>query len=420
MIAGKKLLKAAILSVSLGTLVNNSASVILGSMESDFPDVPQVTLQCFVTYPTLMVMLFTLVGGVLTTVLGTKFVLLMGLVIFTVSGMLPMILNDFSAMLISRLCLGAGLGMVSPLAVSLITDFYEGEERAAMLGQQFAIGNMGQTASMLIVGCLAMVSWRQTFWVYSIGAVVFVIVLIFLPKNPPRRRADVAVEKAPEGTAASAISAPKPALASAGRHVGARCGRPMKLLCNWKVVGLALVMFCYNTTYLTMYSNLALIMKQEGIGTAAAVGYAMAFMTASGMCIGMFFGRLYQHFGNMLGAVSALAVGLAFFLMIHADTMVAIALSLVVMGSGNALLMPFGYYHVSRVAPKESSSFSMSVVQAAVSAGSFGSPYIYGNLVKVFDRTSGRFTFVLAACALALGAAGLMVFGVRSRKRAAG
>lgn len=194
----------------------------------------------------------------------------------------------------------------------------------------------------------------------------------------------------------------------------------MKLLCNWKVVGLALVMFCYNTTYLTMYSNLALIMKQEGIGTAAAVGYAMAFMTASGMCVGMFFGRLYQRFGNMLGAVSALAVGLAFFLMTQADTMVAIALSLVVMGSGNALLMPFGYYHVSRVAPKESSSFSMSVVQAAVSAGSFGSPYIYGNLVKVFDRTSGRFTFVLAACALALGAAGLMVFGVRSRKRAVG
>lgn len=389
MTVDKRLQKAAILSVSLGTLVNNSASVILGNMESDFPDVSRVTLQCFVTYPTLMVMLFTLIGGILTTVLGTKFVLLMGLVIFTVSGMLPMLLNDFTAMLISRLCLGAGLGMVSPLAVSLITDFYEGEERAAMLGRQFAIGNMGQTASMLIVGCLAVVSWRQTFWVYGIGAVVFVIVLIFLPKNPPR-------------------------------HTGTRPGRTMKLLCNWKVVGLALVMFCYNTTYLTMYSNLALIMKQEGIGTAAAVGYAMAFMTASGMCVGMFFGRLYQRFGNMLGAVSALAVGLAFFLMVHADTMVAIALSLVVMGSGNALLMPFGYYHVSRVAPTESSSFSMSVVQAAVSAGSFCSPYIYGNLVKVFDQTSGRFTFVLAACALALGAAGLMVFGVRSRKRAAG
>lgn len=143
MTVNHKMLKAVILSVSLGTLVNNSASVILGSMAGDFPDVPQVTLQCFVTYPTLMVMLFTLIGGILTTVLSTKAVLLIGLVIFTVSGMLPMVLNSFGAMLVSRLFLGAGLGMVSPLSVSLITDFYEGEERVTLLGQQFAIGNMG-------------------------------------------------------------------------------------------------------------------------------------------------------------------------------------------------------------------------------------------------------------------------------------
>ena len=41
----KNVLKAVILSVSLGTMVNNSASVILGSMESEFPQVPKVTLQ---------------------------------------------------------------------------------------------------------------------------------------------------------------------------------------------------------------------------------------------------------------------------------------------------------------------------------------------------------------------------------------
>ena len=173
-------------------------------------------------------------------------------------------------------------------------------------------------------------------------------------------------------------------------------------------------MFCYNTTYLTMYSNLALIMKQEGIGSATMVGYAMAFMTASGMCVGIFFGKLYQRFGNILGAVSAAAVGLAFFLMIHADSMAFIAISLIIMGSGNSLLMPFGYYHVSKAAPKESSSFSMSIVQAAVSAGSFCSPYIYGNAVKLLGQGSGRFTFVLAAGVLGIGVAGLLVYGVKS------
>ena len=390
MTVNHKMLKAVILSVSLGTLVNNSASVILGSMAGDFPDVPQVTLQCFVTYPTLMVMLFTLIGGVLTTVLSTKAVLLIGLVIFTVSGMLPMVLNNFGAMLVSRLFLGAGLGMVSPLSVSLITDFYEGEERVTLLGQQFAIGNMGQTLSMLIVGFLAAISWRQTFWVYSIGAAVFVIALIFLPNNPPCKAGAMVQKK----------------MHTAGHR---------KIPCNWKVIGLAFVMFCYNTTYLTMYSNLALIMKQEGIGSATMVGYAMAFMTASGMCVGIFFGKLYQRFGNILGAVSAAAVGLAFFLMILAGCMAFIAISLIIMGAGNSLLMPVGYYHVSKVAPKDASSFSMSIVQAAVSAGSFCSPYIYGNAVKLLGHSSGRFTFVLATGVLVIGVAGLLVYGVKSR-----
>ncbi len=172
-------------------------------------------------------------------------------------------------------------------------------------------------------------------------------------------------------------------------------------------------MFVYNTTYLTTYSNLALIMKYEQIGSEVMVGYAMAFMTASGMCVGMFFGKLYQRYGRFLGAVSAAAVGMAFLFLVHADNMFFIAVSLILMGAGNSLLMPFGYYYVSKAAPDGASAFSISVVSAAVSAGSFCSPYIFGGIVRLLGQHSGRFTFVVAACVLAAGAAGLLIFAVR-------
>lgn len=396
----KKMLKAAILSISLGTMISNSASVILGSLQSAFPNVPKLTLQCFVTYPTLMVMVFTLFSGILTTIVGAKIVLLVGLVIFTVSGMMPMVLTDFNAMLISRLCLGAGLGLVSPLAVGLIMDYYEGEERVVLVGQQFAVGNMGQTASMLIVGFLSTFGWRKAFWIYSTGLFVFVFTLIFLPRKLPKK--SLPLKEKPENPNSSQNTASV---------------WTFKMPFNWKIVVLAIVMFCYNTTYLTTYSNLALIMKQEGIGTATMVGYALAFMTTSGMCVGMFFGKLYQRFGNILGAISAAAVGLAFFLMIQADSMFFIAISLIIMGAGNSLLMPFGYYHVGKFAPKEGSSFSMSIIQVALSAGSFFSPYIFGNAVRLAGHTSGRFTFFLSACVLAVGTVCLAVYGLHDRKR---
>ena len=106
--------------------------------------------------------------------------------------------------------------------------------------------------------------------------------------------------------------------------------------------------------------------------------------------------------------------------MVYASHMFLIAVSLILMGAGNALLMPFGYYHVSKAAPAGASSLSMSVVNAAVSAGSFCSPFIFGNAVRIFGQNSGRFTFVLAAVVLLAATVGLIVFAVRGTRGKAG
>lgn len=51
-----------------------------------------------------------------------------------VSGLTPVFTTNYNILLASRFLLGCGVGMFNSLAYSLITIYYEGEERKRLLG----------------------------------------------------------------------------------------------------------------------------------------------------------------------------------------------------------------------------------------------------------------------------------------------
>ena len=120
-------LKFVILSVSLVTMVNNTISVELGSIQEAFPEASTVELQSLLAYPTLSMTIFVLISGVCVSYFGNKLILLTGVFLFTAAGVLPIFLDDFQKILAARFVMGMGTGIFFPLALGLITDFYEGE-----------------------------------------------------------------------------------------------------------------------------------------------------------------------------------------------------------------------------------------------------------------------------------------------------
>src|SRR5699024_3058449 len=84
-----------------------------------------------------------------------------------------------------RFVLGAGVGLVMLIALTLISDHFEGKERVKMFGYNTAFSNVGGILTMLFAGYLASINWSAAFNVYWLGVIIFMLVLFYLPTNEP-------------------------------------------------------------------------------------------------------------------------------------------------------------------------------------------------------------------------------------------
>src|SRR5699024_11584752 len=85
--------------------------------------------------------------------------------------------------LLFRLLLGAGVGLLMPLSMSLINDYYTGKERTQMMGFNSAFSNFGGIITMLVAGWLASFGWRIPFNVYVLGLGIFILIFFFLAEG---------------------------------------------------------------------------------------------------------------------------------------------------------------------------------------------------------------------------------------------
>src|SRR5699024_12495921 len=83
--------------------------------------------------------------------------------------------------LVSRIILGAGLGLYNSLAVSYISALYTGNTRASLMGMRNSMEAIGQTVLIFLAGILVNISWTASFSVYVLA---FPIALLFALKVP--------------------------------------------------------------------------------------------------------------------------------------------------------------------------------------------------------------------------------------------
>ena len=92
--------------------------------------------------------------------------------------------NDYTAILISRLVLGAGFGLYNSQAISMISVWYEGTTRAQMLGWRAAAEQIGQACTLAIAGLiLSYAGWHASFAVYLLAFVVLFFFAVRVPDD---------------------------------------------------------------------------------------------------------------------------------------------------------------------------------------------------------------------------------------------
>jgi EmrB/QacA subfamily drug resistance transporter len=134
-----------------------------------------------------------LLGGRLADIFGTRPVILIGLVIFTLASLVTGLAQTQTVLLGGRIAQGVGAALLSPAALAAITSSFHGQERNKALSIWASLGGVGFTAGVLIGGILtAGPGWR---WVFFINVPVGVALLAAIPAVLPPRRPDRAARR---------------------------------------------------------------------------------------------------------------------------------------------------------------------------------------------------------------------------------
>jgi EmrB/QacA subfamily drug resistance transporter len=148
-----------------------------------------------------------LLGGRAADLLGRRRMFLVGLTIFTAASLGSGLAPSLPWLILARGVQGLGAAVMAPAALSIISTFYTGGQRAVALGAWGAIGAGGAAAGVLLGGVLT--SWLGWSWVFFInvpvGVIATALTMRIVLATPAAPKADVKLDVA---GAAIVVAAP--------------------------------------------------------------------------------------------------------------------------------------------------------------------------------------------------------------------
>lgn len=363
------MLKPTIISISMATVMAGAAiSPAIGLIAKAFPDASPTLIKLILTAPSLMIIPFSFLSSYLTSKLTKRTIIMIGLVIYLFGGIVPQFVSSIELLLALRLILGAGVGLLMPLAMSLINDYYTGKERTQMMGYNSAFSNFGGIITMLLAGWLATFSWRTPFNVYFLGLFIFILVFFFLPKGE--------LQKPDQDTRKSKL--------------------PLV------TYGYALAMGGIMLAYYSIATNIALYLDQNNIGGAALAGTVVSFTTVGGMITSLFLVQIEMVFKKLVIPVMLCGMGLAFLFLSFTNSVALVMLSVCLVGFGQGSLFPILILKALDSVPSHQSDRAVALTSSFTFLGQFLSPIVLDGIGKVANSTSIRFQYGMLSITLLL------------------
>lgn len=173
--------KASILALSLVLTTAFSISSSLPAMFQYYKNYSSSQVELLVSLPSIGIMSLLMFNSVLERFVSERFMIILGLILYSICGLIPFFNQSYNLVFASRFVFGLGLGMMNPRAIAIISERFQGRERVQMLGYRGSAEVVGTALLTLIVGQLLRFNWTTTFWVYAIGFIVLALYLMFVP-----------------------------------------------------------------------------------------------------------------------------------------------------------------------------------------------------------------------------------------------
>ena len=359
-----KMLKPTIIAISMATVMAGAAiSPALGVIAQAFPDASPTLIKLILTVPSLMIIPFSFVASYLTTKMTKRSIVLIGIIIYIIGGIGPQIASTIEVIIGFRLLLGIGVGLLMPLADSLINDYFIGKERTKMMGLNSAFSNFGGILTMLFAGWLATLSWQAPFNVYLLGVFIFILVFLYLPKGE--------VQKPPKNEGKVKIPG-------------------IVYMYGFAMGGIMLA-------YYSVSTNMALFLEENNLGGAAIAGTVVAFATVGGMITSLLLVQIELTLKKYLMPVMLFSMGIAFLTLAFTNSLTLVIISVTLIGFGQGSLFPFLTLKVLDVVKPYQADKAIAIVSSLIFVGQFTSPVILDSIGLLAGFSTIRFQYGLLA-----------------------
>lgn len=306
-------------------------------------NVDEAAVGLLITAFSLPTFIFGPLGGIVADRLGRKKVLVTSLLLFGIFGGACAFATSFPALLVLRTIHGIGSAPLASIGVTVISDIFSGNDRAAALGFNNTVMYVGYIIYPPLGGALAGLAWNYGFLLFTLALPLGLIALVYLRIQEP----------------------------AATQSLSAYLGSGLKYIRGWKVVWLfAASIITYILLYgaFLVYFIILLSVKFEADPFLTGIFVSMIgwFTAAASTQVGRLSARISSH----------LIVTIAFILYAISVALVPIMPNLwlclippVIFGIGHGLNLPSLTVIASRVAPLENRAGFMAIQTTMIPLG---------------------------------------------------
>ena len=361
---------------ALNALPGLAVSPILGKLSLIFPTSTELDIQMLSSLPSLLIIPFIILSGKLTEKINNIYLLQIGLVIFSLSGILYLLSTKMWQLIVVSALLGIGSGLIVPLSTGLISRFFTGSYRTKQFGFSSAITNVTLVLATILTGYLAEINWHLPFLVY-LFPLISIVLSFYLKKNISPYPAGAEPKNNKAGNAQTAHSS------SFGKF-GIQIKHLMQIMAFY---GLA--------TYLVIIVsfNLPFLMKEYHF-TSGNSGIMISLFFLAIMAPGFILNQIVTYFGSKTKFYSLLSIAAGMALILVSRTEWLIGLGCIFAGFGYGIIQPIAYDKTTRTAIPEKITLALAFVMSMNYLAILLCPFIINVFKDLFHIETQQFAFI--------------------------
>ena len=336
--------KFSLLSISILLMSHLAISPVIPNLYNFYhtnnPNIGLASVESLATIPAMMITIFVLLSNGVIKLIGKKNTVLLGLILIFIFGIVPAFTTNFKVVLISRLLLGAGIGLFNSLSISMISDFFNEEHRGTMIGLRTAFLNIGKALTTFISGYLLIYGIQYTFLVYALALPILIIFLLFVPNSENVNNKKVSIKFHKE------------------------------------TIVLTLLTFLVGISYMGATIKIPTLLAEKYHYQPDVARNLLTILALSGILSGVIFGILVKRFKNLTLPImlSFMTVGSVLFTL--TNNIIIFYIAAIFIGISFVGTMSFNFFYISNKLDNKFINFATSVILVGGNIGVILTPVV--------------------------------------------